>query len=199
MARRGRRRSSTALREPNGRKQRPQQSERDMTPQALLHHRAAAAGIAFDPRSIPLLKDQRAGSALGLLWVRGQLGHSGADEREYRAGEALGAAWRAWDAMAGCPPRTPLCSEGGGMSEPDAEAWQTIRRRYEDVRAEVMRVPAGILAWRMLESVIMDGIIPLRLLDRQPWVIGWKAFHDGLDAAAKFFRIQTEENQKVAA
>lgn len=189
MARRGRKRSG-GPRTASGQLSREGKLTKEaVIPDGILAQRAMAIGRRPTAEAKAMAMDQRAGTALGLLWARQRDGMSGISERQYRGGEELESLWRRWSAAAGCPPRTPRCGDGRTAAEPDAQRWEAMCRSMDAVRAAVMGGRYGVLGWSMLEGVLMEDLIPPRLISADSWPIGWAALHDALDAVADHFRI----------
>lgn len=185
MAKRGRPRKA-GNREPSGRLSRA--AER-VIPREVLEQRARAVGVNLTEARERVMRDQRLGTALGVLWMRGKEGKPGIDERQYRAGESLASLWRQWAAMAACPPRTSLNGDGssGGNLEADVERWERIDASFKRIRMAVWALPAGVPAWRLIEKVVMDDTVPEALNERTPSV--WFAVREALDEIARHFRI----------
>lgn len=154
--------------------------------------RAMAVGVDLTQAREKVLRDQRIGTALGVLWARGKEGRPGIDERQYRAGESLAALWRQWAALASCPPRTSLNSDGGSGSNPEAdvERWERVDATFKRIRTAVYALHAGVPAWRLIERVIMDDVIPDAL--NEAGSRAWWPVREALDEVAKHFRIPRE-------
>lgn len=188
MARAGRKRKAVA-RTPSGQ---PSRAGQCIANRELLAQRAQAVGVVLTEKREALLRGARVGTALGVLWARGREGRPGITERQYRAGEALEGLWRRWAAMAACPPRTQVNSDGGGPApELDADRWRRTKREFETVQWAVWRLPAGVPAWRLIERVVMDGVIPDALNEPNPSL--WASVHGALDEIGKHFRIPKSE------
>jgi len=186
---RGGRPRSTGAREPSGRLRRGTK-EQPAAPLEALGQRAdviaklRAPGDDRPTLSHAALMGEKAGSALGMLLLAGRI-----DDRQYEGGVAFAALWRRWAAMAQCPPRTSLNGEGSsGSSELDPGRWHRTRDEFEDVRDDIRRsCEVGGLAMSIVETVLMDDVIPPRFLWPEPWPVGWHALRSALDAAADHF------------
>ena len=132
--------------------------------------------------------DQRAGTALGQMLLLGLI-----DQTQHDAGMRLAELWQSWSCMA-CRPRFP--TDGRPVivdaENPDEEVirrWRRLKERMAAVRQDVLALPAGALAWSMVESAVAEDIIPPRLDPRSAlhgnWPLGKQAMRDGLTAVAR--------------
>jgi len=134
--------------------------------------------------------DQRAGTALGRMHLTGLI-----DTAQFDAGTRLVGLWQSWSCMA-CRPRFPIEGRPAPVDSehPDAELverWRRLKAEMAAVKAAVLAVPCGVLAWSLIETVVADDMVPPRLDPQHPlfgrWDIGSQALADGLDAVRRIF------------
>lgn len=171
-------------RQPNGQPSRAGDGNRsEIVAESVEGQRARMLGVVMQTREdMSKMMDQRLGSALGILAARPLC----LDERDYRAGEQLAWLWRRWAAAHGIPPRAPLRSDGTPGRDVGEQERAALDRRMAEVRARVWRLKAGVVAWRMMERILMDDVIP-DISD--PLAPLWVAVHQAFRVVADYFDI----------
>jgi len=133
---------------------------------------------------------KEAGSVIGQLMLAGVI-----SERQHEAGLRLYTAWSKWQRMAEMPARNAKISGYSEMMAPgprpdvDPEAWAKARGRYEGARGAV----GNALAWAAVDSLVIDGVIPNRVLAGGE--LGARclaAMLSGLDSLVRYFGVQRE-------
>lgn len=156
-------------------------------PPEVIAHRSHGIG-GHDPT------DQMAGTAIGRMLLIGIIAR-----HHHDAGMRLAGVWQRWACIIAGKARFPTDrrSQSGGDG-PSPEECERIKERMMDARQCVFTVPYGALAWSMIESIVMDDVIPPRFDPasplRQDWPIGRAALVAGFDALASFFGISEEHS-----
>lgn len=155
--------------------------DRGIIPPEVLDHRARIVGPAH-------VRDERAGQALGQLVLIGLI-----EMHHHDAGLLLYRAWGAWQRLGEMPARNAVVSgygerlDRGPRPDVDPAEWLRVRDRY--LGAE--RAVGDRFAWAAIDSLVIDGIVPPRVLEDGD--LGRRALAamiGGLDALVDYFGVQ---------
>ena len=129
-----------------------------------------------------------AGYALGQLLLKGRV-----SQRQHDAGRKLEDIWRRWASLAGLPDHHPHAPAGGGQApDTDPEAWMRAKNAFNAAEAVLRAQRQAPLVWTVIESIVMDGILPPSMLDGWAPPATWSALTRGLDALAQHFGVPNE-------
>ena len=201
-ARRGRPRKA-GPRKPDGRlNQRHQAAQQGpVIPAEVIERRAEMVGMEN-------AKDERAGTALGRLRLRGKI-----TERQHDAGRRYAALYVRWARLAECPARhakvarLPVASDNPFDAAPqvidllehqraeDADGqWVRAKERMARIEAELRRLPGYALAMALAESVCVDDFEP-----PEPWLTKClPTLRAALTAMADHYRLEPDEVEVAA-
>lgn len=139
-------------------------------------------------------KDPRAGTAIGILLLRGDI-----DARQHEAGERYGALRHAWQRMAGCQPRGS--HPAGQGSETDPEQWRRCCDQIAAIHAGVRTCEAAAFVLAAIESICVEDVMPpvfapaCQLAVAAQRGVRLRQIRNGLDVIADFYRLQARREE----
>lgn len=175
MARRGRKRRLDVKRYANGRIV----YDDPVIPHMALVRRSEISGIPVDDKK---LRTVDLASALGQLHILGIISGYHRD-----AGLRLFVADRQWSRAIAAPSRHAKIADLGAMPKGPASEpplWEKARQTFDSAKASIKRG----LHWNMVESVVMDDVVPPAVLDDSPHGRRMKSvLVEAFDQLAKYY------------